>query len=129
MIISIICGDPEQNRVRPVLGHFASQDFENAPPASCGSFVEDCGDSRRLSLNPCVCIYIYIYMNVYIYIYIYAYKHIYIYIYTHTSLSLYIYIYICVYIYIYIYIYIHMRKAPCGADFLGIFYVEKVCFA
>ena len=35
----------------------------------------------------------------------------------------------CVCIYIYIYIYIRMRKAPCGAEIVGIFYVEKVWFA
>ena len=33
------------------------------------------------------------------------------------------------YIYIYIYVYVYMRKAPCGAEIFGIFYVEKMCFA
>ena len=31
--------------------------------------------------------------------------------------------------YIYIYIYIYMRKAPCGAEIFGIFYVENVYMA
>ena len=40
--------------------------------------------------------------------------------------------YVCIYIYIYniyIYIYIYMRKGRCGAEILGTFYVDKVCFA
>ena len=36
-------------------------------------------------------------------------------------------VYVCIRIYIYIYIY--MRKGRCGAQIVGIFYVEKVCFA
>ena len=44
---------------------------------------------------------------------------------------LYVYVYIYIYdmYYVYIYIYIYIRKAPCGAQIFGMFYVEQVCFA
>ena len=55
------------------------------------------------SCTYCVCIYVYVYIYIYIYI--------------HECMC------VCIYIYIYI------RKAACGAEFFGIFYVEQMCFA